>query len=283
MRKTPHTPILISFLALSLALSGCSKKATGQVAAVVNGDEITLQEVNAELGNAKIPDGAEKDKARGIIIQRLIDKRLLEQQAKASGLDRDPEFLIRQRQLNQALLLEFYAKRAQDTLRVPDQTATAKFIADHPTNFGQRTIFTVNQLRFPPVADASVMTQMKDLHSLDAIASYLDSKGIKYQRGANKIDSAQVPATMMQQITSLPPGEPFVVPTPQGVVASVIITRETAPLAAEQAQPLAVQMMRNQALDDVIQQRLKDARAKAKVTYQPGFGPAVNTSGAAKK
>lgn len=278
MRTMSHTPILLSCLALSLALGGCSKKATGQVAAVVNGDEITLQEVNAELGGAKVPEGAEKEKARNIIIQRLIDKKLLEQQAKTTGLDRDPDYLIRQRQLNQALLLEFYAKRAQDTLRVPDQAATAKFIADHPTNFGGRTIFTVDQLRFPPVTDASVIAQLKDMHSLDAVATYLGSKGIKFERGGNKIDSAQVPAPMMQQIIALPAGEPFIVPTPQGVVASVIVGRETAPLPPAQAQPLAVQMMRSQALDAVIQQRLKDARDKAKITYQSGFGPAPAAS-----
>ena len=72
MRRLPHATILISCLALSVSLSGCEKKATGQVAAVVNGDEVTLQEVNAELGNANIPDGAQKEKARSAILQRLV-------------------------------------------------------------------------------------------------------------------------------------------------------------------------------------------------------------------
>lgn len=277
MRTLSPTPILVSCLAMSLALSGCSKKATGQVAAVVNGDEITLQEVNAELGGAKIPDGAQKDKARSLITQQLIDKRLLEQQAKAAGMDRDPDFLLRQRQLNQALLLEFYAKRAQDTLRVPDQAAIAKFIADHPTNFAQRTIYTLDQIRFPPTADATVLGELKNLHSLDAVAKYLDGKGVKYARGTSKADSAQIPAPMMQQVLALPPGEPFVVPTPQGVLASVIVNRETAPLSPEQAQPLAVQMMRAQALEGVVKQRLQEARAKAKIDYQPGFAPVAAT------
>jgi len=260
-----------------MALSGCEKKATGQVAAVVNGDEITLQEVNAALGNANIPDGAQKDKARAAIVQRLIDKRLVEQQAKAAGIDRDPEFLTRQRELNQTLLLEFYAKRAQDTVRVPDKAAIDKFISDHPLNFAGRTIYTVDQIRFPAPADQSVIAGMKDLHTLPAIMQYLTSKGVKFDRGNNKIDSAQVAPQMMQQVLALPPGEPFIVPTPQGVVASVIVGKEVQPLAPEQAQPLAVQMMRSQELDKVIQQRLKDARAKAKIEYQPGFTPPATT------
>ncbi len=273
MRINSQTPILFSVLTASLMLSSCSKDATGQVAAVVNGDEITLQEVNAELASVGVPDAAQKEKARAGIVQRLVDKRLLEQQAKAAGIDRDPEFLMRQRQLNQALVLEFYAKRAQDTIRVPDKATIDKFIADNPTNFAGRTIYTVEQIRFAPPEDPAIMNRMKDLHSLDAVTQFLDGQGVKYARATNKIDSAQVPVAMMKQVTSLPAGEPFVIPTPQGVVASVIINKEAAPLPAEQAQPLAVQMMRNQALDGMMQQRLKDARSKAKIDYQSGFAP----------
>lgn len=273
MRRKSRTPIMISCIALALALPGCGKKATGQVAALVNGDEITLQEVNAELGSARIPDGAEKAKARSALIQRLIDKRLVEQEAKAAGLDRDPDYLIRQRQLNQALLIELYAKRAQDTLRVPDQAEITKFITEHPTSFAGRTIYTVDQLRFPPPTDAATLNGLRDLHSMNAVSTYLAGKGIKAERGTGKIDSAQVPAPLLKQVMAVAPGEPFIVPTPQGVVASVIVGREAAPLSAVQAQPLAVRMIRAQALDDVLQQRLKDARAKAKISYQPGFGP----------
>ncbi|WP_269769693.1 EpsD family peptidyl-prolyl cis-trans isomerase [Sphingomonas sp. MA1305] len=277
MSRLSRAPILVSCVAIAVALSGCQKKATGQVAAVVNGDEITLQEVNGALRNANIPDGAEKDKARAAVVQRLIDKRLIEQQAKAAGTDRDPEFLTRQREVDQALLLEFYAKRVQDTLRVPDKSAIDKFISDHPLNFAGRTIFSVDQIRFPAPTDQSVIAGMKDLHTLQAIMDYLTGKGIKFDRGASKVDSAQVPPQMMQQVLALPPGEPFIVPTPQGVVASVITGKEVQPLAPEQAQPMAVQMMRAQELDKVIQQRLKDARAKAKIEYQPGFAPAQTT------
>ena len=42
--------LAIGAAALLLSLSACEKKAEGQVVAVVNGDEITAQEVNGELG-----------------------------------------------------------------------------------------------------------------------------------------------------------------------------------------------------------------------------------------
>ena len=275
-----HLSAAIAPVVLMLALPGCSKQATGQVAAVVNGDEITLQEVNAEIGNAKLPEGADKDKARNAILQRLVDKRLIEQQAKSEGLDRDPEFLQRQRQVTQALLIQLYAKRAQDTLRVPDQATVSKFIADHPDAFANRQIFTVDQIRFAPPQDRTVLAGLRDAHTIEAVAAYLQSKNVPFQRGSGKVDSAQVPAPVLKQILSLPAGEPFVIPSPQGAVANVITNRQPAPLPPEQAQPLAVQMIRAEALDKVLQQRLKDAQAKAKITYQPGFGPAPSTPSA---
>lgn len=274
MRRLSCLPVLISCAAVILTVPGCTKKATGQVAAVVNGDEITMQEVNAELGAVNATDGPEKSSIRNAVIQRLIDKQLLEQQAKNAGLDRDPDYLVHRRQMDQTLLLQSYAKRAQDTLRAPDQATITKFITDHPSNFANRTIYTVNQLRFPPPPDVAILAGMKDIHSLDALAAFLQSKNIKVVSGTDKIDSAQVPTPLLKQITALPAGEPFVLPTPQGVVASVITGREVVPLTGAQAQPLAVQMMRTQSLDSLMKQRLQEARGKAKITYQPGFGPA---------
>jgi peptidyl-prolyl cis-trans isomerase C len=53
-----HTAALS--LILLAGLSACNREATGQVAAVVNDDEITLQEVNAEIAALQIPDSADK-------------------------------------------------------------------------------------------------------------------------------------------------------------------------------------------------------------------------------
>ena len=274
MRNTLHLTAAAAALALMLGTAGCGKKATGQVAAVVNGDEITLQEVNGAVGTAKLPEGADKEKVRNAVLQRLVDQRLIEQQAKADGLDRDPDFLLRERQGTQQLLIQLYAKRAADTLRVPDQATVSQFIAAHPESFANRMILSVDQVAFNPPADQTQLAGLRDIHTLDGVTAYLKSKNIPFQRSAAKIDSAKVPPGLLKQVMALPAGEPFVVPGPQGAVANAITGKEAAPLPPEQAQPLAVQMIRAQALDKVLQERLKDATAKAKISYQPGFGPA---------
>ena len=272
---------LTAALALAGGLSGCHKSATGQVAAVVNGDEVSLQEVNAETAGVQMAPSADKNELRAQALQRIVDRRLIAQQAKTAGLDRDPEYLLRKRQVDEALLLQFYTKKAQDTLRVPDAAAINQFIADHPTIFAGRTVYTVDQIRFLPPKDPTLVAALKGASSQDAVAALLKQRGIQFDRSTNKVDSAQVPPAVLAQVTALRPGEPFVVPGPAGVAVSVITGSQPAPMPDAQSRPVAVQAMRNQELGKVLDQRLKDARASAKIEYQSGFGPAKTTPASA--
>ena len=90
----------------AVLLGGCQKEATGQVAAVVNGEEITLQEINAELAQLQVPEGVDRAQVQQAALQRIVDRRLLAQAAKEDGLDATPEFLVRHRQLEDALLCD---------------------------------------------------------------------------------------------------------------------------------------------------------------------------------
>ena len=68
-------------------LAACNNKAEGQTVAVVNGQEVTLSELNFELGLANIPPGTDKNAARSQVLQTMIDRRLLANQAREEGVD----------------------------------------------------------------------------------------------------------------------------------------------------------------------------------------------------
>jgi len=116
-------------LLIGLALlSACHKQATGQVAAVVNGDEITLQEINSELQGARIPAGVDGKLAQQEALQRIIDRHLLAQQARKDGLDKTPEYLMRERQMRDALLIQLMEASAARATDVPSQKAIDDYI-----------------------------------------------------------------------------------------------------------------------------------------------------------
>ncbi|MXO60706.1 hypothetical protein GRI89_14280 [Altererythrobacter salegens] len=278
MRMSSKLAILTCFV----FLSGCEKQATGQVAAVVNGEEITLQEINTELEAMSPPDGADKALLQKTALQRIVERRLLAQEARSDGLDKTPEFLSRERQLKDALLVQLLGANAARATDVPDQAKISSYMEKNPALFSDRTVYTLDRIQFPIPADLEILKRFQNDHSMDAVAEKLRELGIKFSRDTGRMDSAQLGQARMNEILSLPPTEPFIFPEGGMVTAAVITGQLKQPISGEQAQALALQSLRGQAQMDILQQRLKVAQKKAKIEYQDGFAPPDRTAGLPK-
>ncbi|QXF12330.1 SurA N-terminal domain-containing protein [Sphingopyxis terrae] len=277
-----RTKNLTAIVLACLSLAACDKEPTGQVAAVVNGEEITLQEVNAELGNVNIPDGVDKKVVQQAALERVVERRLLAQAARDEGLDKTPDYLLRERQLRDALLVQLMGQKAQRAQRVPEQAEIDKFIADNPDMFADRKIFAIDRIQFPLPKDMGALKALENDHSMEAVAAHLQELGIKFARTDAQMDSAQVGKQRMQQIRALPAGEPFIAPENGMVTVAVIKSERAVPLTGDAARPLAVQAIQNQQLTSAMQDRLKQARAAAEIKYQPDFAPKGAAKPAAK-
>ncbi|WP_395622039.1 SurA N-terminal domain-containing protein [Sphingomonas daechungensis] len=270
-------------LAVSLALlaSACNKKAEGQTVAVVNGEEITATELNAELGAAKLPDGVDKDQARARVLQAMVDRRLLAQQAKADGIDKSPEFLNRQRKMTEELLINMFASRQTDSAQLPTAADIEKYQASHPWVFANRELWSLDQVRFAMPTDSALRKQLADAKTLDEVLAVLTKAGIQFTRQKNRLDTAVIPQNIYGQLTTIGT-EPFIIPVGDQAVASVIIGREPAPLTGDKAKSVAVSSMRRDKTNTTVQDRLKAARDSAKIEYKEGFAPPATTPAAKK-
>ena len=265
-------------LAVGIALmaSACTKKAEGQTVAIVNGEEITAAELNAELGGAKVPEGADKAQARSRILQTMIDRRLLAQQAKADGLDKSPEFLNRQRRMTEELLINMLAARQIDTAQLPSNSEIERFQASRPWVFSKREQWNLDQLRFQMPTDAATKAKLDAAKSLEEVAKVLTDAGIAFTRQKNRLDTALIPQNLYGQLASVAgTSEPFVIPVGNQAVASTITSREPTPIAGEQARPVAVAAMRREQASKLMQNRLKAVRDAAKIEYKQGYAPAA--------
>lgn len=260
----------------ALLLTACESKPTGQVAATVDGDEITSTELNAELAGVQVPKGADTKALQRQALKRVIDRKLLASAARQDNLDQSPEFVVRRQQLEDALLVQLLTQKVARGLKAPTAAEIDKYMAANPNMFAGRAILAVDQLRFPTPTREESLKQLGTAHSMAEVAATLDRLGIKYQRGAGQIDTAQLPGPMMDQISKLPPGEPFVVPTGQFVVVSVITGSKPAPLQGDNVRQLATNGVKNTKLGEALQQRLTAEQKEAKIEYQPGFAPAAD-------
>ena len=269
-----RTKIILA-LGLAVLSSACDKKAEGQTVAVVNGEEITAAELNAELASARLPEGMSQKDARARVLQAIVDRRLVAQQAKKDGIDKSPDFLNRQRRMNEDLLINMYASRQIDTAQLPSPQQVQNFEASRPEMFANREQWNLDQVRFKAPTDAAVKAKLDQAKSIDEVVQVLTAAGVQFQRQKNRLDTAVIPHNMYGQIKTSTPGEPFVVPVGDQMIASVITSREPAPLLGEKARPIAVAAIRREQAAKLMQDRLKSLQQAAKIEYKEGYAPAT--------
>ena len=270
---------LITTAVIALAVASCQKKASGQTVAVVNNEEITASELNAELANAKIPPSAATADVRNQVLQQLINRRLLDQQARKDGVDKSPEFLNQERRLEENLLINMLVSKQVNTTQVPTPAQISQYESEHPGVFGKREIWTLDQVIYPLPKDAAVLAKLNAAMTLDQVAQALTAAGIQFTKTTREVDSAVFPENIYSQIENLKPGEPFIANGPDKAVASVITARQAAPLPEDKAREVALNGIRRQQVDKFVNDRVQSLKATAKIEYQPGFGPPAKKAG----
>jgi peptidyl-prolyl cis-trans isomerase C len=263
---------IVLVLSLVCVVAACNRKAEGQTVAIVNKEEITSAELNAELGSNGSAAAATPD-SRAAALQRIVDRRLLEQQARADGIDKSPEFLNQQRRLTEELLINMLVSRQANSNQMPTADEINRFEASQPQVFANHETWTLQQILYPISKDTALNAKLAAAKTLDEVAQALTAAGIQFTRNERKVDTAIFPANIYNQILSVKNGEPFIVPGGEKAVASVITAREPAQLSVDQARAVALNGLKQQKMQQTIQDRLKTLRASAKVEYQPGFGP----------
>jgi EpsD family peptidyl-prolyl cis-trans isomerase len=261
--------------ALAALVAGCHKGAPeGQVAATVNGDEITLQELNTEIQASNVPQEMDRQAAQREALQHIIDRKLLLDAARDKKIDKSPEYQSQKQRGDELLLAQTYAKQQLAVIPVPSDADINKFMAEHPNVFGNREILQLDQIRWRSGPnDTKYVNAIKPDHSLDAVAQRLTSLGVKFERGKNGLDTAQAPTELIKWINDRPAGEPFALPGNGFVTVNTIIGRQAAPIDPTQARQAAVGAWRQQQFTKLISDQLKQMRDRAKITYQNGFAP----------
>ncbi len=267
-------------LAAALLAGACHKQPGGQVVATVNGEEVTLQELNTELQATNVSAATDKQQVQRALLQQVIDRKLVDGLAKGSELDKNSQYLAQRRRLDELLLGQVYARKQLDGVPVPSGADISKFMADNPGIFANRQQLQLEQVRFARPANPSQLAGLEAVHSIDGVAAFLRAHSISFTRQPASLDSASIPARLLTQVNNLPAGEPFVVPVPGGLTVNVVTARKAVANDPAQARSVAANAWRQQKVQQLISDQLAAARSAAKITYQPGFEPAGKGAGA---
>ena len=275
--------ILACGAATLLLLSGCEKKAEGQVAAVVDGDEVTLQEVNGELQNVGEVEGEQGQMMRNAALQSVIDRHLVAGLARKDGLDQSPEYILRRQKMEESLLAQMLLEKELRNQKAPSPAEIDQFIASNPQAFSGRTVFALDQIIFPMSKRKDIIPALESAKTMAEVATTLNRLGVNFQRGNNQADSGNMPPLLFEKIKTMGASEPLIIPAGPNLTVIQVKDSKEAPIVGETARQVAQQAYRRQAIGKALQARLETAKKGAKIEYQEGFAapekPSVPATG----
>ena len=262
-------------LAAALA-AGCGKRdekaPATQVAAKVNGDEITVHQVNDVLGRQNVrPEQAESAKRQ--ILERLIDQQLARQQALEKKLDRTPRTVQAIEAARSEILARSYIEQIASAQAKPSPEEVKKYYAEHPELFSQRRLFNIEELVVAssgPVA-AGIKQRAAKAKDLQEIAAWLKTQNTEAsaQRGVRAAE--QIPLPWLAEMQKMKDGEIRVFENGERLNVVRVAASRSAPVEETAATPYIQQFIFNQRLNETIGKQIQSLRDKSNIEYMGEF------------
>ncbi len=255
-------------IALCLALMGCNsdKLPESQVFARVNGDELSIHQLNFSL-NKIAPKGVTLAE-REVLAEKLIDRQLAVQAATKNGLDRRPEVMMRLEEARRDILAAAYAEEVASAFDKPANEAVARYYAEHPGLFAERKVYRLREIVLPADSPALAETRNRlnkkdDLN--DIVASLKQSPG-SFTDQAVMRSAEQLPIEVVDQLVKVKRGETISFQMPRGLVIYEMQSAEAAPLTWQESMPLIQKFLNKQGESALIAADFKRLRSTAKIT-----------------
>ena len=270
--------ILITVTSIAAVLaSGCNRDPvpTGQVVAIVGGEELTIAELNFEARARGLQIGTDRG-VRDALLREMIDRKLLAREAVARGADRSPDHLLAIRRLSEIALGQRLLENASTARPEASQTDMKQFILANPRAFGARVTYIVDSISSAAPMTAALQRALAAAPSVDAMEKIAVGNGLPVRRAGEMWDSAALAEDVNDVLHATPPGDTFVL-TPKGNSYVGKVTSVVAqPVPERQRAALARNLIRQKAYEVAQRQSVEQARTKIEIRYQPGFAPLKN-------
>jgi EpsD family peptidyl-prolyl cis-trans isomerase len=270
-RRRGRAAAIACALAVAALLAGCSKKqeaqaVVGQVIGHVGPDDVTQQELDNELRLANVPADKRSDEILKAALTRIVERKYLVQQALAAKLDREPTVHLDLLRSREQLLAGAYVQRDLSTrMSSISKNEIDSYIQAHPKQFDQRELFQIDQVSFTPPSNIEALAAAtKDEKSLDEIQAKLSAMNINYSRGSATLDSATMPAEMLQALDAKKPDDVFFIRSRTSASYFKVKSVDPKPMTGDEADEFAKRQVRAEIGRKDTQQITDAALASAK-------------------
>ena len=265
MKAIPASAILAALLVA--ACGGSGDAPSGQVVATVDGQEVTLADLRAEMGSEQGDQGAQAQ-----ALERIIARKLLAAEARKQKLDSTPLAAIVKNQAEETALAQLLARKISDGVPKVSDGEIDEFLRSFPTSVTDRRLLNVEQF-FVSNLPAPVLEAIKQVKTLEAAQAILDANKVVYRRTVTNIDTVTLDPGFAQQLVSTEGNDIFVLPN--GVTAEIgrIVSSRSEPITGDQARAAARTIMMRQRSGEMVNNALSRviAEGRRKVQINPQF------------
>lgn len=271
-------------LSAAVLLAGCGdKKETPatQVAAKVNGAELTVHQINFRLQRERAATPEQSELLSRRILTQLVDQELMVQKAVEMKLDQDPQILQALDAARREVLARSYVERVSQGIPKPTEEQARKYFDEHPALFAQRRVYSIQELviQVPAERQAELTAQLDKAKSPNEFGQWLKSADLKVAGNVALTPAEQLPMGLVDKVAALPDGRGMLLGERDGVARVLFrVASRAESLTFERARPAIEAFLVNGQRRELVETNLSGMRTAAKIEY---LGKFVDTAASA--
>jgi len=263
--------LLITLLAFTVVV-GCGKKdgddKVSQSIVRVNGDEITVLQLNNELQRANV-QASQHEAAGKQITSALVDRQILMQEAHKNRLDRNPRVMQAIENAKIQILAQAYIEDKASTVAKPTEAEVADYRSKHAEIFANRKVFVMEELAFK--VDAANVQGIQSLSdsakTLEDVTRWLNNHQISYTRNRTSHAAETLPSQLLGKIINMVVGDLLFINSNGSTVAASMLEIKDAAISEKDSKPLIERLIFDQKRKQIAEDEVKRLRAAAKIEY----------------
>lgn len=285
--RNQSLPARLAFAALLPALAlgaACGKnedkQVATQVAAKVNGDEITVHQINHALAQRENVAPELAAQAKREILDRLIDQHLATQKAIDNKLNRAPHIVQAIEATKRDILARAYLEQLAAKLPRITPAEIKLFYAEHPELFAQRQVFDMEEFVLVTQADTATGLRHKvaEARSMGEVAIWLRSREVNFVANYGDRVSEQVSVEILPAITAMKQGEIRLFDTGGGRYQVIrLVSARPSAMDETNASPRVEQYLINRRSGEFLANQMKLLREHSKIEFLGEFANNVST------
>jgi EpsD family peptidyl-prolyl cis-trans isomerase len=278
MKNKKPTLLHFSALAFTLLLAGCGSKnnSSDQVAARVNGVEITTAQMEPGLREAANSDNS--DQVKRDFLNRLIDRELAVQKAMELKLDRYPTVMLELEEMRRNILARAYARELaqRPENKVAPKQAEAYFNA-HPELYAQRKVYMLRILSWNSEMPewTALNEQINDGKTVAEVTNWLNEKKAAYRGQVSTLPAEQLAPDVAVRLVNFKDNEGVFVRGDKEILAYQILSASPAPRSFADTQTDILNQLTREKLRAALDKKMKELRTYGQVEYLGDYAVAT--------